>query len=377
MAQGIFLIHDDGSLVEMREREYATEALLQQLLANYPRLLGGEEWNASAPRRWLLVRREAAIPDTERGKSRWAVDHVFLDQDAVPTLVEVKRSSDTRLRREVVGQMLDYAANAVVYWPVETLRTAFEERCRSEGRDAEAALVEFLEEAGDPATFWQQAKTNLQAGRVRMLFVADEIPAELRRIVEFLNQQMDPAEVLALEIRQFVGEGVRTLVPAVIGQTAEAIQRKAAVVPRTWDEASFMAALEARKGPLAVAAAGRLLTWARERATRVWFGNGQRTGSFVPVIRHDGDDHFIFAAYTFGNVEIGLQYLKTRDPFASEERRRDLVARLNAIPGVEIPPDELSKRPGIPLELLAQGDRCEVFCGVFDWVIAEIHSSRG
>ena len=28
-----------------------------------------------------------------------------------PTLVEVKRSSDTRIRREVVGQMLDYAAN--------------------------------------------------------------------------------------------------------------------------------------------------------------------------------------------------------------------------------------------------------------------------
>ena len=32
----------------------------------------------------------------------------------MPTLVEVKRSSDTRIRREVVGQMLHYAANAVV-----------------------------------------------------------------------------------------------------------------------------------------------------------------------------------------------------------------------------------------------------------------------
>jgi hypothetical protein len=44
----------------------------------------------------------------------------------VPTLVEVKRSSDTRIRREVVGQMLDYAANAVVYWPLERLRATFE-----------------------------------------------------------------------------------------------------------------------------------------------------------------------------------------------------------------------------------------------------------
>jgi ribosomal protein L30E len=31
---------------------------------------------------------------------------------------------------------------------------------------------------------------NLRAGKVRLVFVADEIPAELRRVVEFLNSQM-------------------------------------------------------------------------------------------------------------------------------------------------------------------------------------------
>ena len=34
-------------------------------------------------------------------------------------------------------------------------------------------------------------------------FVAEEIPRELRRIVEFLDVQTDPAEVLAVEIRQY------------------------------------------------------------------------------------------------------------------------------------------------------------------------------
>jgi hypothetical protein len=34
-----------------------------------------------------------------------------VDEAGVPTLVEVKRSSDTRARREVVARMLDYAAN--------------------------------------------------------------------------------------------------------------------------------------------------------------------------------------------------------------------------------------------------------------------------
>ena len=46
-------------------------------------------------------------------------------------------------------------------------------------------------------------KTNLQVGKVRLIFLADRIPAELRRVVEFLNQQIDLAEVLAVEIKQY------------------------------------------------------------------------------------------------------------------------------------------------------------------------------
>jgi hypothetical protein len=84
------------------------------------------------------VKREAGVPDREAGGSRWSLDHLFLDQEAVPTLVEVKRGDDTRIRREVVGQMHDYAANGVVYWPAERLRTDFEARCAKEGRDAAA-----------------------------------------------------------------------------------------------------------------------------------------------------------------------------------------------------------------------------------------------
>jgi len=71
-------------------------------------------------------------------------------------------------------------------------------------------------------------KKRFETGRIRMLFVADQIPAELRRIVEFLNQQMDPAEMLALELRQFAGEGLTTIVPMVYGNTEEAQQKKAA-----------------------------------------------------------------------------------------------------------------------------------------------------
>jgi hypothetical protein len=129
MSGGIYLVRSDGQLVEMTEQDYVSEDRLQELLAKYPNLLAGDQIDNDEPRRWLLISREVVLASEEDGAGRWSVDHLFLDQDAIPTIVEVKRSADTRIRREVVGQMLDYAANAVVYWPVEDLRSRFEASC--------------------------------------------------------------------------------------------------------------------------------------------------------------------------------------------------------------------------------------------------------
>lgn len=71
-----------------------------------------------------------------------------------------------------------------------------------------------------------KAESNLRAGRLRLLFVADVIPPELRRIIEFLNEQMGDTEVLGVEIRNYVGGDLRALVPRVVGLTEAARERK-------------------------------------------------------------------------------------------------------------------------------------------------------
>ena len=292
MGGGIFLIQDDGRLVEMKEQPYDSEELLQELLEKYPDLLAGDQIDSDEPRKWLLVSREAGLASEEEGRERWSVDHLFLDQDAIPTLVEVKRSSDTRIRREVIGQMLDYAANAVVYWPVETIQAKFETRCESgrgsHGYNPDGILKEcgrpreILGTDGDLQMFWQTVKTNLQAGRVRLVFVADEIPGELRRIVEFLNSQMDPAEVLAVEIRQYISEGLKTLVPRVMGQTAEAQQRRSGRTraEKQWDEKPFFDELLNRKGEQDAQVTRRILNWAIDKNLQIWWGKETDRGHF-------------------------------------------------------------------------------------------------
>ena len=66
--------------------------------------------------------------------------------------------------------MLDYAANAVAYLPVEEIKAKVESRCKDDGGDPEAEAAGLLGEGQGSSTFWQQVKTKLQTGRVRLIF---------------------------------------------------------------------------------------------------------------------------------------------------------------------------------------------------------------
>lgn len=223
MAGKIYMIKDDAKLVAMDEKKYKRELDFQDLLEDYPDLIPGDQIDGENPRRWLLVKRELGIPFEEDGTKSLSLDHFFLDQDGIPTLVEVKRSSDTRLRREVVAQMLDYAANAVSFLPVEEIKGQLISQY------GELKLQDdFLDEDMSEITFWQKVKSNLEEGKIRLLFIADEIPKELKIIIEFLNNQMDKTEVLGVEIKQYAAndEKIKTLVSRVVGQTVEAQSKK-------------------------------------------------------------------------------------------------------------------------------------------------------
>ena len=357
MSGGIYLMRGDDELVEMRETPYEAEDVLQQLIAKFPSLLAGDQFGGDTPRRWLLVGREAALPDDEDAAGRWSVDHLFLDQDAVPTLVEVKRSSDTRIRREVVGQMLDYAANGVVFWPLDQLRELFARQCERDDREPDEVAQEVAGDESDVEEWWQRVGDNLRAGKVRMVFVSDSIPRELRRVVEFLNGQMNPAEVIAIEVNQYLSvDGTRTLVPRVIGQTADVEARKgrrAAGERRRWDEDSLFAALLANRGEHEARTARELYDWTTARGWKPTFGSGKVDGSWVPVVEARGQKHYPIALYSTGWLEIQFQHLRHRAPFDDEQVRLELLEQANRIPGVSLDADKISKRPRILLSLLA------------------------
>lgn len=250
MSDGLF--HLVGKrLVAMRVAPYDAEDVLQELIEQYPDLLAGAQMSPGDPRRWLLIKREQSVPDSEASTGRWSVDHLFVDQDAVPTLVEVKRSTDTRIRREVVGQMLDYAANGVRYWPAAGLQAAFEATQTAAGSNSAEAIAELRDDATlSVEDFFAQVETNLRAGRLRLVFVADVIPDELLRIVEFLNGQMSQTEVYAVAVKQYRADDDDDLIiaPRLLGRTAIVSAKSGrGALGRTREEALVSSTAETRR----------------------------------------------------------------------------------------------------------------------------------
>ena len=375
MSGSIFAVDKHGSLIRMAPALYESEDLLQRLIADHPDVLHDANSAEGGPRRWLLVTREGPIPDQAGGSPRWSVDHLLLDQDGVPTFVEVKRSTDTRIRREVVGQMLDYAANAVLHWPVTEIQSLFQTSCERDHRDPEEVLREYLGDI-DPVDYWESVNSNLASRTVRMLFVADVIPIELQRIIEFLNDQLRYADILGVEVHQYLAPGgeLQVLVPRVVGRTSRAVDAKArSRSQREWDEASFVAAMTG--GGLDPEIVQRTLDWAGAHGVNVTWGTGRTTGTLRLQIDVEGRTATVGVLDTSGKYLCEPRSLAPFASFSSEEARAEIVRRLNVIPAVELPMKIVSSSWAyIYPDLLADPKTQQAILDVASWVIERLRA---
>ena len=375
MSDKIYHIDSNGELRPMSETKFENEDIFQALLEQHTELLvtGGE-----TPR-WLLVTREMPVADTTSGSDRWSLDHLFLDQNGIPTLVEVKRSTDTRLRREVVGQMLDYASNAVVHWSVERIISELEKRCEREGTDPTEVVCKHLQLADDQDVdvavekFWATVKTNLDAEKLRLLFVADSIPSELQRIIEFLNSQMTPAEVLGVELKLFKSDQSQTLVPRVVGQTEKAQQRKSAYKSgpkRQWDEESFLDEIKLTTNSNVRAIAKDMLDWMGNYGDQTW-SDGKLGGTARVLVSHRGKKNSPFNLHTSGRFYVSIGHLRE---VGTQEMLAGYADRLNQIDEIDVPVDWKPGEKWFDISILADPTRREQIKGAVEWLCSQFES---
>ena len=374
---GVFVLQGTDTLVPMQPEEFATEVNFQALLSKFPSLLVGDQIDPDEPRRFLLVKQETPIGhgDTVR---RWSLDHLFLDQDGVPTLVEVKRRSDNRLRREVVAQMLDYAANFQSSWNADKLLATFKATCALDGTESQAVLTAFLDPDRDVDKFWSDVDRNIAAGKLRLLFVADDVPSELRRIVEFLNKYMTPTEVLAVELRQFAGQGLKTIVPMVFGQTEEAAGRKDPTRGERWTEERILAECEVKFPPAEAEAARAILAGMKQLGVPLVYGTGRTSGSVSLGLKPRGMT--INPAYLStegkGNVWLQLKHLDGKPVLGSLDERREIVRRFAQVENSGVTDAVVEGWGTIPLARIAADPRgTEKVINALRWIADRVKAA--
>lgn len=309
MAGKIYMIKENNEFVEMEEKGHAREIDFQMLIKKYPDLIPGDQIDSGNPRKWLLVGSEVNFPII--GGGNIYLDHLFLDQDGIPTLVEIKRREDGRLNREVTSQIIEYGANLLLSTDALLLRSMVES-------NDDADLYKILNEDDDEDEFWQRVDENLKADNIRLLVVADEIPKRLQNILEFLNRNMETIEILAVEIKQYAKEGITTLVPRVVGQSIEAQSKKArGRASPVLDEKTFFEKLD-HEGKKFF---GELFKFIKLMDSFIIF----RTKGFSCRITVDGVNIKIFEGYS-GLAAYGQNLVSSRSDIIGKVNNGDEIA---------------------------------------------------
>lgn len=344
---------------------YGAESELQRLLAEQPSLISLNEVREGCGPLAVAVR--------EFPLEIGYIDLVGFTSEGDIALIECKLATNEEIKRKVIGQVLEYGANL---W--EMSYEALDERVFQRTGNSLSDIVH--EANADP--LWDEEKfrsniiDSLQTGNFILIIVVDEIREELSRIVRFINDAGKTSfSFAALEMRRFQHGDSEMLVPHVFGSLKNQ-KNTQTLSKKKWDEISFFETLQ-QQHPESVQKIKQILQWMKENKSinRIWWGEGGKTGSFVPVVAHNSKDHQLFAVYTTGTLEVYFYWFQFKPPFDSEVKRIELLEKLNSINGINIPTDAIAKRPSFSLSNIQDSNGFEKLLEVFDWVIHEIKAS--
>jgi hypothetical protein len=344
----------------LQSSAYGSEAELQSMLAETPSLISIDEIREGAGTLVAAIR--------ELPLAIGYIDLIGFSAKGDIALVECKRAVNSEVKREVIGQVFEYGANI---WRME-YETLDQKILLRTGKNLVDFVRGYVGPEWDEEEFRTNVKSSLDTGNFILIIVVDEIREELSRIVRFLNDAGKPAfSIAALEMQRFQHEKVEMLVPHIFGST----QKLPPPPKRKWDKRTFFEELSQRK-PECADPAHKILDWAEHLSepARITWGEGSRSGSFVPVVNINGKDQTLFAIYTYGVLETYFYYYKYRAPFDRTEKRIDFLERLNKIKDINLALDSIDRRPSIPLTVLNDPQSLQELFRAFEWFIQEIRS---
>lgn len=313
----ILIRRGDGTWREPLNVGYALEAELQKILAEYPELIPGVSAGAQTCREF----RSGAGP----------ADIIVVDTAGELTVVECKLAADPQIRREIIGQMFDYAS---ALWKMDIDDFASRWRART-------IVPLFPEDSNDALSLRQQVRSNLEDGRFRIVLAVDAINPELKRMVEYLNAMSGPAtSIIAVAYTRLKDHETEILMPQIYGQELAETKATANTRPRTtWNLDTYRSWL-ASHAPSMLDKFNHFIDYAT--ASGLSFLGSTTISPTGKFEIYDRDNTLLgtvsLITYTDDNTSIELDFyrLSRMDP-----------QRLAAIPGLASFPTRITQIPGM------------------------------
>jgi hypothetical protein len=211
-----------SQLVQVRldgQGTYISEGKLQQLIAESPDVLPLSEIDSEFHGAIHLCR--------EMRTSAGLIDHVLVTKRGHLVLVECKLWRNPQARREVVGQIIDYAA-CISRYTCSDLQRDVNQRLQTTG-DTVFEMVRARYPDVEQIAFNDALSRNLRVGRMMLLIVGDGIREGVETIAEYLTKHSGLNFTLGLvELPMFeLPEGSIVVTPrSFIGRSSSAENRQ-------------------------------------------------------------------------------------------------------------------------------------------------------
>lgn len=286
------------------------------------------------------------------------LDLLGFDRSGNLVVIEIKRAE---LPREALAQAIDYASD-ISEWTTDKIGEVCSEYSGK-------SLDDYVSESFPDIDFENLSINSTQ----RIILVGFSIESALERMIEWLssNFNVNINAIILNYIKTTNGDELLSKTSII----SEELEQERAAKRKHWDESSFAAKLLENKGAEFVKVSKEIMEWSKSWADSIYWGEGTRSGSFIPWINKNRNWYIFFDLWTYGAVEIQFQCLSKRPGFADESLRLKLREKLNRIAGVDIPIDSVSKRPSFSMDILKEPQAMELFKDSVKWAIGIVKDS--
>lgn len=354
----LFIVEGNQTKV-LDQKAFDNETLLQDVVERFPEVIALDDLGVTEP--FIVIGREVA---TKAGY----IDVLCIDGDGVLTVIETKLARNSQIRREVVGQVLEYVAQLSKWRAHDVVQSANQYFASTGVKMGErtATLMDLLvteqeaESGALPMDLYDKIENNLRKGIVKLVIASDSIPETLKDTVTFINS-FSNFDIYVLQIQSYQKDQLQILVPTVFGfihkpaggVTLDKIQ---------WDEESFFESLS-NLSPEAIQTIRKLYTFTQENASGIRWGTGSSSSSFSYTVDSTNKKFNIFAVLNSGDTgRISLNFGVMKGVISDSELHA-FRESLNQLPEVDLPAymvDE-GKFPSIPVKSVIQPENFERF----------------